>query len=71
MASVTTGAPELKLGIAGLGAIGKAVASAIDGGAVPGLRLAAVCARDRAKAQKAIEGFRSPPRSDRASPAST
>jgi aspartate dehydrogenase len=52
----------LDLGIAGLGAIGLAVARAIDAGAVPGMRLVAVSARDHDKAQRAIEDFRSPPR---------
>jgi aspartate dehydrogenase len=56
-----TGSPDLKLGIAGLGAIGLAVARAVDAGAVPGLRLVAGSARDRAKAEKATAGFRSPP----------
>jgi aspartate dehydrogenase len=56
------GASDLKLGVAGLGAIGKAVARAVDAGAVPGIRLAAVAARDQAKAQKATGGFRAPPR---------
>jgi aspartate dehydrogenase len=53
---------DLKLGIAGLGAIGMAVARAVDAGTVPGLRLVAASARDRAKAQKVVAGFRSPPR---------
>jgi aspartate dehydrogenase len=54
--------PDLKLGIAGLGAIGMAVARAIDTGSVPGIGLVAVSARDYPKAQKAIDGFRSAPR---------
>jgi len=53
---------QVKLGIAGLGAIGMAVARAIDAGTVPGIRLVAVAARDQVKAGKAIEGFRSAPR---------
>ena len=61
MATEAADARELKLGIAGLGAIGKAVAHAVDARAVPGLRLVAASARDRAKAQKTIESFRSPP----------
>ncbi len=52
----------MKLAIAGLGAIGLAVARAVDAGAVPGLRLVAASARDHAKAQKAMEGFRWAPR---------
>jgi aspartate dehydrogenase len=57
-----SGASDLKLGVAGLGAIGKAVARAVDAGAVPGIRLAAASARDQAKARKATGGFRVPPR---------
>jgi aspartate dehydrogenase len=56
------GAKGVKLAIAGLGAIGLAVARAIDAGTVPGVRLVAVSARDHAKARKAIGGFRSKPR---------
>ena len=52
----------MKLAIGGLGAIGLAVARAIDAGVVPGIDLVAVAARDHAKAQKAIGGFKSPPR---------
>jgi aspartate dehydrogenase len=59
---VTARPRDLKLGIAGLGAIGKAVARAVDAGAVPGIRLVAAAARDEAKAQNAIRGFRAPPR---------
>jgi len=53
---------KLNLGIAGLGAIGLAVARAVDAGAVPGIRLVAVAARDQAKAQKAVAGFAWAPR---------
>jgi aspartate dehydrogenase len=59
---MVAGTPELKLGIAGLGAIGKAVARAVDAGTVPGIRLVAASARDQEKAQRAIVGFRAPPR---------
>src|SRR5581483_1632521 len=52
----------LKLAIAGLGAIGLPVARRIDAGAVPGLTLAAVAARDEAKARLAMAGFRALPR---------
>ena len=52
---------DLKLGIAGLGAIGLAVARAVDAGRVPGIRLAAASVRDQAKARRATESFRSPP----------
>jgi aspartate dehydrogenase len=61
VATLAAGARELKLGIAGLGAIGKAVARVVDAGAVPGLRLVAASARDLARARNAIEAFRSPP----------
>jgi aspartate dehydrogenase len=59
---MTTRTPSLKLGVAGLGAIGMAVASAVDAGGIPGIGLVAVSVRDRAKAQTAIDGFRSVPR---------
>lgn len=51
----------MKLAIGGLGAIGLALARAVDAGVVPGIDLVAVAARDHAKAQKAIGDFRSPP----------
>jgi aspartate dehydrogenase len=54
-------AKDLRVGIAGLGAIGLAVARRIDAGDVPGLALAAVAVRDRDKAQRALAGFRSKP----------
>ncbi len=54
------GAP-VKLGIAGLGAIGLAVARSIDAGRVSGIGLVAVSARDHAKAQRAMSGFGSVP----------
>jgi aspartate dehydrogenase len=53
-------ARELTVGIAGLGAIGLHLARALDAG-VPGLRLAAVSARDHAKARANLAGFRTPP----------
>jgi aspartate dehydrogenase len=46
--------------IGGLGAIGLKLARALDAG-VDGLRLVAVAARDRAKAQASLQGFRTPP----------
>jgi aspartate dehydrogenase len=52
---------DLKLGIAGLGAIGLDVARAVDAGRVPGIRLTAASARDPDKARRATERFRSPP----------
>lgn len=45
---------QLSLGIAGLGAIGLEVARRIGRGDVPGLRLAAVAVRDRAKAERLL-----------------
>ena len=57
----TRGEP-LKIGIAGLGAIGLAVARRIDAGELPGLAVAAVAVRDAAKAKSALAGLRSPPR---------
>jgi aspartate dehydrogenase len=47
--------------IGGLGAIGLKLARALDRG-VEGLRLVAVSARDRAKAEANLGGFRAPPR---------
>jgi aspartate dehydrogenase len=54
-------AGELTVGIAGLGAIGLNLARALDQG-VQGLRLAAVSARDLARAECRVSGFRVPPR---------
>jgi aspartate dehydrogenase len=53
--------PPLRLAIGGLGAIGLAVARHVDAGAVPGLTLAAVAARDQDKARRSIAGLRSSP----------
>ena len=50
----------LTVGIAGLGAIGLHLARALDAG-VPGLRLAAVAARDQAKATRNLAEFRARP----------
>lgn len=44
--------------IGGLGAIGLAVARALDDGRIEGLRLGAVSGRDVAKAQRSVAGFR-------------
>jgi len=59
---MATARPDLKLAIAGLGAIGMVVGRAVDAGRVPGIRLVAVSVRDHEKAQKAIARFQSPPR---------
>lgn len=52
---------ETTVAIAGLGAIGLRVARALDAGAVPGLRLVAVSARDRAGATEKVSDFNAPP----------
>ncbi len=52
---------DLKLAIAGLGAIGLPVARRVDAGDIPGIALAAVSARDEAKARRAMAAFRSRP----------
>lgn len=52
----------LKLGIGGLGAIGLAVARRVDAGGIPGIELAAVSARNEARARQTIAAFRSVPR---------
>ncbi|MDH3666106.1 MAG: aspartate dehydrogenase [Paracoccaceae bacterium] len=49
------------LAIAGLGAIGLRIAAAIDQGAVPGIRLVAVSARDRARAAERLSGLSAAP----------
>jgi len=54
-------AGDLKLGIGGLGAIGLQVARHVDAGGIPGLKLAAVSARDQAKARAKIKALRSIP----------
>ncbi len=51
----------LTLAIAGLGAIGLRVAKAMDQGKVPGIRLTAVSARDRARAESRVAGLARPP----------
>src|SRR5579872_2367168 len=55
------GAMTKTVAIGGLGAIGLKLARALDGG-VEGLQLVAVAARDRAKAEANLRGFRTPPR---------
>lgn len=55
-----TGSP-IRLGIAGLGAIGMKVARAVDDGQVPGIVLAAVSARDLDRARTRVSGFSHPP----------
>jgi len=53
--------PPHSIALAGLGAIGMAVARALDAGRIPGLTLAAVAAGDPARAAERVKGFRSPP----------
>ena len=54
-------ARPIRVAIAGLGAIGLEVASAIDSGHLPGMVLAAVAARDLRRARERCSGFRTPP----------
>jgi aspartate dehydrogenase len=51
----------LRLGIAGLGAIGMAVARRVDRGEVPGVHLAAVSARNLEQARRRVADFAQPP----------
>lgn len=53
---------ELQLAVAGLGAIGYAVARAVDAGQIDGLSLSAVAARRPDNAMTKLQGFRSKPR---------
>lgn len=52
----------VKLAIAGLGAIGLQVARRVDAGEIEGLTLTAVAARDAAKAERNLAGFRTMPK---------
>jgi aspartate dehydrogenase len=51
----------LRVAIAGLGAIGLAVARHLDRGGVPGLALSAVASGNREKAEKNLADFKTPP----------
>ena len=51
---------DIKVAIAGLGAIGWPVAQALDAGRIPGCRLAAVAARDAGKAQAQLQQLSRP-----------
>ncbi len=53
-------ASPIRIGIAGLGAIGKALASKLDRGEVPGCRLAVVSGRDPARTAEFISGLSVP-----------
>lgn len=57
-----SGRDSMRLGIGGLGAIGLAVASRVAAGDIPGLTLAAVSARDQAKARDRIAGLAMQPK---------
>src|SRR3546814_20458365 len=57
---VTPNRPDLRVGIGGLGAIGRQLAEALDRG-VEGLVLVAVSARDRTRAAGKVAGFTRPP----------
>lgn len=52
---------EMTLAVAGLGAIGMKVATAVGRGEVSGIRLTAVSARDRNRAEGRVAMFPSPP----------
>lgn len=53
--------PPLKLAVAGLGAIGMSVARAVDRGAVDGVELVAVSARNIGRATQRVADFNNPP----------
>lgn len=55
-------ARELSVGIGGLGAIGLKIASSLDGGLIPGLRLGAVSARDHDKARRNLASLSTMPK---------
>ncbi|MCX7272511.1 MAG: aspartate dehydrogenase [Burkholderiales bacterium] len=50
----------IRIAIAGLGSIGKALAATLDADGIPGLRLTAVSARDLDRARLAVADFRHP-----------
>ena len=60
--SAQANSPTYTLAVAGLGAIGMAVARAVDQGAVTGIRLAAVSASDLQRAKTRVAEFSSPPK---------
>ncbi len=53
--------PDVTVGICGLGAIGMKVARALDEGAIEGMRVTAVSARDLEAARGRLAGFSAPP----------
>ena len=54
-------AHPIRIAVAGFGAIGLEVARTLDAGALPGLELAAVAARDLDRARERCADFRAPP----------
>jgi len=56
-----TAKKPLRLGIAGLGAIGMTLARCAGSGTIPGMVLACVSARDQARAKERVAGFESVP----------
>ncbi len=61
MTHVSSLQTPLKLAVAGLGAIGMAVARRVDQGAVDGIQLVAVSAQDQDRARRRIADFSTPP----------
>jgi aspartate dehydrogenase len=59
---MATPRPVLRLAIAGLGAIGLAVARRVDAGDIPGIALVAAAARDGTKAARDLAGFKVQPK---------
>ena len=53
---------DIRLAIAGLGAIGMRVAKAADQSQLAGIRLVAVSARDKERAAERVAGFETPPK---------
>jgi glyceraldehyde-3-phosphate dehydrogenase/erythrose-4-phosphate dehydrogenase len=51
---------KMSVGIGGFGAIGMAVARALDGGSIPGMQLAAVSANDKPAAVARMKDYMSP-----------
>ncbi|WP_424139027.1 aspartate dehydrogenase [Roseomonas chloroacetimidivorans] len=54
------GQPPLRVAVAGLGAIGRALAAKLTQGAIPGVELTAVSVRDQAKGQDILDSLGSP-----------
>ena len=51
---MTASRTPLRVGIAGLGAVGKKVAAALDAGGIPGMVLSAIAVRDEARARASL-----------------